>query len=240
MNYQQDNWAELLACAEYASNQAVNATTGKSPFELVYRFIPSMQINPAREVQEGRMLRENESAKNRVIGVEQALTASEEARKTAITVMEKSANIKRRDMQFKEGDLVKLAAKNIRTLRAHKKLAERFLGPFKVLARVGQNAYKLELPQKYRRLHHTFHVSLLEAYHLRDGCEPPEPDDIDGDEEWEVEEVLGERTRRGRLQFYIRWKGYSEAYDSWEPEEHVEHAQEAIEEFRKKKIGATR
>ena len=232
INYQQDNWAELLACAEYASNQAVNATTGKAPFDLVYRFAPSMRINPSREVPASRMLRENESAKSRASGMEQAAIASEEARKTAIKAMERSANLKRKDMQFQEGDLVKLAAKNIRTLRAHKKLAERFLGPFKIMARVGRNAYRLELPKKYQRLHHTFHVSLLEAYHVRDGCEAPEPEDIDGEEEWEVEQVLGERKRQGRPQFYIRWKGWSEAYDSWEPEEHVRHAREAVEKFR--------
>ena len=100
--------------------------------------------------------------------------------------------------------MVKLAAKHIHTLRVHKKLAERFLEPFKVLAKVGMNAYKLDLPAKYKRLHHTFHVSLLEAYHVREGCEPPEPEDIDGVKEWEVEKILNKQTRRRKTQFYIR------------------------------------
>jgi hypothetical protein len=59
-----------------------------------------------------------------------------------------------------------LTVKHIRTLRVSKKLADRFLRLFKVLSRKGQNAYTLELPQKYERLHPTFHVSLLEPYHM--------------------------------------------------------------------------
>nr|GEV62836.1 putative reverse transcriptase domain-containing protein [Tanacetum cinerariifolium] len=41
------------------------------------------------------------------------------------------------------------------------KLNPRFVRPFKVLAKVGDVAYKLELPQELSRVHHTFHVSNL-------------------------------------------------------------------------------
>ena len=237
INYEQDDWVELLPCAEYASNQAVNATTGKSPFEMVFKFTPNLQINVERETPANSMLHENEVAKGKATGLEQAQRASKEARTTAETAVEKHFNKKRKDMHFIAGDLVRLSTKHIRTLRAHKKLAERFIGPFKVLERVGANAYKLELPKKYNRLHHTFHVSLLENYHVRDGCEPPEPQDIDGVEEWEIERILDERIHHKKTQFYVRWKGFSEANDSWEPEEHLEHAQEAINEFRDRKKG---
>nr|GFA43166.1 reverse transcriptase domain-containing protein [Tanacetum cinerariifolium] len=41
------------------------------------------------------------------------------------------------------------------------KLNPRYLGPFKLLAKVWTVAYKLELPQELSRVHHTFHVSNL-------------------------------------------------------------------------------
>nr|GEW16043.1 putative reverse transcriptase domain-containing protein [Tanacetum cinerariifolium] len=41
------------------------------------------------------------------------------------------------------------------------KLNPRYVRPFKVLAKVGKVAYKLELPQGLSRVHHTFHVSNL-------------------------------------------------------------------------------
>lgn len=81
------------------------------------------------------------------------------------------------------GDNVMLNAKNLRQLRPSKKLADRYLGPFKVIGIVGNHgqAYKLELPPAYR-IHLVFHVGMLEPYHHRDGVSPelPEPIDVDG------------------------------------------------------------
>ncbi|GJY83089.1 hypothetical protein Tco_0496465 [Tanacetum coccineum] len=41
------------------------------------------------------------------------------------------------------------------------KLSPRYIGPFKIIARVGPGAYKLELPEELRGIHDTFHVSNL-------------------------------------------------------------------------------
>ncbi|GJQ94456.1 hypothetical protein Tco_0005595 [Tanacetum coccineum] len=41
------------------------------------------------------------------------------------------------------------------------KLNPRYVGPFKVIKRVGTDSYKIELPQQLSQLHHTFHVSNL-------------------------------------------------------------------------------
>jgi hypothetical protein len=79
-----------------------------------------------------------------------------------------------------------------------------------------------------------FHASLLTPYKETPEHGPnfsePSPDLIDGEPEWEVEQVLNVRRRRNQLQFMVRWKGFSEAHDSWEPANNV-HAEQLITDF---------
>ncbi|GKG20391.1 hypothetical protein Tco_0380192, partial [Tanacetum coccineum] len=74
------------------------------------------------------------------------------------------ADRKRKPMEFKVRDRVMLKVspwKGVVWFSKRGKLNPRYVRPFKVLARVGKVAYKLELPQELSRVHHTFHVSNL-------------------------------------------------------------------------------
>ncbi|GKC96109.1 putative reverse transcriptase domain-containing protein, partial [Tanacetum coccineum] len=74
------------------------------------------------------------------------------------------ANLKRKPMEFKVGDMVMLKVspwKGVVRFIKRGKLNPRYVGPFKVLAKVGDVAYRLELPQELSRVHHSFHVSNL-------------------------------------------------------------------------------
>jgi hypothetical protein len=61
---------------------------------------------------------------------------------------------------YKVGSLVWLDARNIRTQRPAKKLDDKQLGPFKVLALIGRRSYKLDLPPSMH-IHPVFHTCLL-------------------------------------------------------------------------------
>ena len=96
--------------------------------------------------------------------------------------------------------------------------------------------YQLILPTqwKQKRIHDVFHASLLTPYHETEAhgvnyLEPP-PDVIEGEEEYKVEKVLDSKRvgQNKKLHYLIRWKGYSNTHDTWEPENNVEHAQELI------------
>ncbi|OJD25597.1 hypothetical protein ACJ73_03034 [Blastomyces percursus] len=130
---------------------------------------------------------------------------------------------------FSIGDWVMLRSKNITTLRPSRKLDHRFLGPFQIIDIRGKQAYKLRLTPQYRGIHPVFHVSLLEPYHARDGKIPEaQPILISAQEEWEVESILDKRKYRGETQYLVKWKNCTEAENSWEPPEHLEHCQEYL------------
>nr|GFA16922.1 putative reverse transcriptase domain-containing protein [Tanacetum cinerariifolium] len=74
------------------------------------------------------------------------------------------AGLKRKLMEFEVGDRVMLKVspwKGVVRFGKRGKLNPRYVGPFKVLAKVGKVSYKLELSQELSRVHHTFHVSNL-------------------------------------------------------------------------------
>ncbi|GJU28335.1 hypothetical protein Tco_1166956 [Tanacetum coccineum] len=74
------------------------------------------------------------------------------------------ADRKQKPMEFEVGDRVMLKVspwKGVVRFGKRGKLNPRYVGPFKVLAKVGKVAYRLELPQELSRVHHTFHVSNL-------------------------------------------------------------------------------
>ena len=74
---------------------------------------------------------------------------------------------KRRDVEFQVGDHVFLRVSPLRGVRrfgVKGKLSPRFVGPFEILERVGQVAYRLALPPSLSGVHNVFHVSMLRKY----------------------------------------------------------------------------
>ncbi|GJT17243.1 hypothetical protein Tco_0875949 [Tanacetum coccineum] len=74
------------------------------------------------------------------------------------------ADRKQKPMEFEIGDRVMLKVspwKGVVRFSKRGKLNPRYVGPFKVLVKVGKVPYRLELPQELSRVHHTFHVSSL-------------------------------------------------------------------------------
>ena len=110
---------------------------------------------------------------------------------------------------------------DIKTTRPSLKLSHRQLGPFEIESQVGPSAYCLKLSHGMRQLHPVFNViklsTALEDLILGKKLQaPPPPIVVDGEEEWEVEEILNSRWHQRRFQFLVKWKGFSREHNSWE------------------------
>ncbi|GJX44173.1 putative reverse transcriptase domain-containing protein [Tanacetum coccineum] len=81
------------------------------------------------------------------------------------------ADLKHKPMEFQFWDKVMLKVspwKGVVSFGKRGKLNPRYVGPFKVLEKVGEVAYKLELPEELSRVHNTFHVSNLKKCYADD------------------------------------------------------------------------
>jgi hypothetical protein len=87
------------------------------------------------------------------------------------------------------------------------------------------------------RIHPVFHISLLE---LADPNIPqgPAPEIHPDSQEFEdeVEKVLDVRKTRGRLQWLIKWLGYGNEHNTWEPKRNLTHCEKALREFYEKNL----
>nr|GFA70665.1 putative reverse transcriptase domain-containing protein [Tanacetum cinerariifolium] len=136
------------------------------------------------------------------------------------------ADRKRKPMEFKIGDMVMLEVspwKGVVRFGKWGKLNPRYVGPFKVLAKVGKFAYKLELPQELSRVHPTFHVSnLKKCYSDKPLVMPLEGVYIDEtlqfvEEPIEIIEREIKRLKRSRIPLVkVRWNSRQGPEFTWE------------------------
>jgi len=61
---------------------------------------------------------------------------------------------------------------------------------------------------------------------------PPLPVVVEGEEEWDVEEILDSGRVRNRLQYLVRWRGYSDP--TWEPEDYLAEVEAVDEQYAEK------
>src|SRR3979490_2814931 len=91
-------------------------------------------------------------------------------------------------------------AQFFRTTRPTKKLEEKYLGPFQVIARAGSHSYTLQLPDTMQAVHPVFHVSMLEPATPNTipnrVQSPPPPVEINGEVEYKIAEILDSKVDR--------------------------------------------
>ncbi len=157
-NYQQDNWSMLLPLAEFAYNNAPSETTGVSPFFANKGYHLNLAVHLERDL-----------ASNRAREFAVDLGELHEYLKTEMTEaqrrFQKSADARRMPPpDFTLGEQAYIRERYFCTRRPTKKLTEKYLGLYELIAQVGSHSFMLCLPEVLQSVHPIFHVSMLEPH----------------------------------------------------------------------------
>ena len=243
VNFKQSDWHKHLPLAELACNSAVQSTTGVSPFQLVYGREAALPLDHAlAPLREG--MAPCPSAEEFAAKMQAVWSRAQQAIAAAGLRQKKAADKRLREAAFAVGDKVMLSTEHLQLTDARArtaKFADRFIGPFEVQRVVNANAYELALPPSLR-IHPTINVQRLKKWTASDDArfpgrpeQPTRPapaaDSDNGAPAWEVERVLAHRTVRRKRQYLVEWAGYGRWEATWEPEEYLDGAPEAVAEY---------
>ena len=161
--WDQNDWVDLLLCAEFCYNNTIYTATKETPFFAAYHQQPENNFkNPMNNSTESN----NPEAVKTVEDLDVMREAMRENMKAGQTRMAKYYNQKvaNKEPQFKVGDEVMVNAKNIKKKRPSRMLDYKLSGKFEIENLCGTNAYRLKLPPLSGKIHLVFHVIFLEPY----------------------------------------------------------------------------
>ncbi len=190
------DWADWLPMCEAFYNSSTHSSTGQTPFEMNGTvWTDAVTFALKSPTMDGLKC---QSAEDLLNGMKQAW---EDARMMMMVRRERmrvNADRDRRDEKYAVGDRVLLSTKHLS--QHSSKLSDPFIGPFPItrVSDHGVNVW-LKLPREYSRVHQPFHVEKVKRYTpsvipwVREQDDRPLPEVVDGEEQWEVEQLLGKR-----------------------------------------------
>ena len=236
------SWPEALPAIQRSFNNSISST-GRTPNESVYGFTPAGPADLSRSNISGNGVSDLEASSNLV---PVAWIRQEVADAIAFS------NIVSKHYYDQKHKAVRLLVGSWALLRLHrgysipstadlgKKLSQQFVGPFKVLQRVGNLAYKLEIPSHWR-IHPVFTIAQLEPVpdpksdpYGRQRSQPPSVH-VDGDTDavksYVVEKIIRSRQSARGKEYLIRWEGYGPEDDAWRSLPEMGNALDLVREF---------
>ena len=155
------SWDTHLPLMEFAYNNSYQASIGMALYEALYGWKCRTPVCW------------DEVGERKLVGPEIVQVTCDKIKvirdrlKIAQDRQKSYADNRRRDLEFEVGDMVFLRIstwKGILRFGKHGKLSPRYIGPYRIVERIGEVAYRLELPSDLDRIHNVFQVSMLLKY----------------------------------------------------------------------------
>ncbi|GJW36047.1 reverse transcriptase domain-containing protein [Tanacetum coccineum] len=217
-----NGWEGHLPLIEFSYNNSYHASIKAAPFEALYGRKCRSPVCWA-EVGDARLTGPElvHETTEKIVQIKHRMQAARDRQKSYADVV-----VKPLEFQVVIELCLSKPWKGVVRFGKHGKLNPRYIGPFKVLAKVGTVAYRLGLPQQLSRVHSTFHVSNLKK------CLSDEPlavplDEIHIDDKLhfveEPVEILDrevKKLRRSRIPIIkVRWNSKRGPEFTWERED---------------------
>ncbi|KAK8931429.1 hypothetical protein KSP39_PZI016937 [Platanthera zijinensis] len=157
-------WERLLPLVEFSYNNTYQASIGMAPYEALYDRKCRTPLSWAQDADSralGPIFMEN---------MTEIIQMIQERMREAQSRQAKYYDARHRHVEFAMGDKVYLKIRprhGVSRLRRQRKLSPRYMGPYTITERIGEVAYRLELPPELLGLHDVFHVSSLRRALLR-------------------------------------------------------------------------
>ena len=230
------HWPTVLPRLQSALNNGANlTTTGKSPNEIIYGFRPNEPLMLLDTIFPTDVSSERDAAR----------VQAGDAISFAAMQAKHHYDRRHKAMFLKVGDFV-----NIRLHRGYvlpglkqPKTSQQFVGPFKVLQRIGSLAYRIDVPSTWR-IHPVLSIAQLEPvpdpsqdpYHRPRPDHPPSVEVASGEtDHYEIDRIIRKSiTKNGRgetIRYLVRWKGYGPEDNTWMNVKRLHGAMDLVREY---------